>query len=302
MKTPVLVAGYYARMPGDRTVPAPALEAWTCPSCRRVADTPFCPSCGEQPRDPRDLTLRGLALQAATALTDVDGKVVRTFRCLLAQPGALTVAFLSGKRKAYVGPVALFLSANVIFFAMESLTSGLVLTTPLQSHLHAQPWSEPAQAIVAKHLASRHTTLVAYAPRFDAAIALHARSMILVMVASFIPFPALLFRRQRRPFAAHAVFSLHLYAWMLVLLSVATAIPPVWARLGGSAAAARTLDITLSLALLGACAIYLFTSIGPVYGGGRLRRAAAAAALTMAAAAIVLGYRFALLVFTLATT
>lgn len=278
------------------------IRAWTCPACGRKSASAFCPDCGERPRDPRDLTLRGLVLQAATALTDVDGKVLRTFRCLVTRPGSLTVAFLSGRRKAYVGPVALFLSANVIFFAMESLSSGLVLTTPLQSHLHAQPWSGPAQAIVAGHLAMRHTTLMAYAPRFDAAIALHARSMILVMVASFIPIPALVFRRARRPFAAHAVFSLHLYAWMLLLLSVATTVPPLWAWLGGSAAAARALDATLSLGLLAACAMYLYASIGPVYGGGRVRRVAGAAALTIAAAAIVLGYRFALLVITLATT
>jgi hypothetical protein len=172
----------------------------------------------------------------------------------------------------------------------------------LQSHLHAQPWSAPAQAIVAQHLAARHTSLTAYAPRFDAAIALHARSMILVMVAAFIPVPLLVFRRARRPFAAHAVFSLHLYAWLLLLLSVATTIPPVWTWLGGTAATARTLDVALSFGLLGACAIYLYMSIGPVYGGGQARRAAAAAALTIAAAAIVLGYRFALLVVTLATT
>jgi len=278
------------------------VRAWTCPVCGRETATAFCPDCGERPRDPHDLTLRGLALQAAAALTDVDGKVLRTFRCLVTRPGALTVAFLSGRRKTYIGPVALFLSANVIFFAMESLTSGLVFTTPLQSHLHAQPWSAPAQAIVARHLAAQHTTLIAYAPRFDAAIALHARSMILVMVATFVPVLLLVFRRAHQPFAAHAVFSLHLYAWLLLLLSVATTIPPLWTWLGGTAAAARTLDLALSFGLLGACATYLYLSIGPVYGGGQARRAAAAAALTIAAAAIVLGYRFALLVVTLATT
>jgi hypothetical protein len=287
---------------GSPTVPTTLAETWTCPACGRENAGAFCPDCGERPRNPRDLTLRGLVVQAATALTDVDGKVLRTFRCLVTRPGALTVAFLAGRRKAFVGPVALFLSANVIFFAMESLTSGLVLTTPLDSHLHGQPWSEPAQAMVARHLATQHTTLVSYAPRFDAALALHARAMILVMAASFIPIPALVFRRTRRPFAAHAVFSLHFYAWLLLLLSVATTIPPLWTWLGGSAAAARRLDVTLSLALLGACATYLYASIGPVYGGGRVRRVASAAALTIAAAAIVLGYRFALLVITLATT
>jgi hypothetical protein len=95
---------------------------------------------------------------------------------------------------------------------------------------------------------------------------------------------------------------LHLYAWLLLLLSAATTVPPLWTRLGGSAAAAGALDATLSLALLAALAVYLYASIGPVYGGSRVRRAVSAAALTLAAAAIVLGYRFALLVITPATT
>ena len=49
------------------------------------------------------------------------------------------------------------------------------------------------------------------------------------------------------------------------------------------------------------CGVYLYFAIGRVYGGTRTTRLVNAAGLTVAVAAIVLGYRFALLVITLYT-
>src|SRR5262245_48333202 len=154
-------------------VPPAVAESWTCPSCRRGIGTPYCSKCGEQRRDPRELTLAGLAGQAFEALTNVDGKLLRSFRSLVTRPGSLTVAFVEGQRKPFLGPVALFLVANVIFFAVESMSHGLVFSTPLQSHLQDQPWSPIAQPMVAARLALLHTTAASFAPRFDAAVALH---------------------------------------------------------------------------------------------------------------------------------
>ncbi len=246
--------------------------------------------------------MRGLLHQAFEAFTSIDGRLFRSFRRLLTDPGSLTVFFLEGRRKPYLGPVALFLVANVVFFAAEAVTRGLVFTTPLQSHLHTQPWSDYAQTLVARHLAARHTTLEAYAPRFDAAIALHARSLILLMVAAFTPLPALLFSRAGRPFAAHAVFSLHLYAFMLLLFSVANAIPAAGLLVGGERSASGLLDAVLSIGLLGAGGLYLFGAIREVYASRGWPRVLCTAALTIGMAAIVLGYRFALMLITLSST
>jgi Protein of unknown function (DUF3667) len=289
-------------MPGARTVRANAVEPWTCPSCRQPITTPYCPSCGERPRSPRDLTLRGLVDQAFEAFTNIDGRLLRSVRCLIVRPGALTAAFIEGRRTPYLGPVALFLVANAVFFAAESLTGGLVFTTPLQSHVQNQPWSGPAQSLVAAHLASHHTTLDAYAPRFDGAVALHARSLILLMALAFAPLPALVFRRRGHPAAVHAVFSLHLYAFMLLLFSIATAIPAAGMLFGHERSTSPLLDAVLSIGLLLACAGYLYVAIGAVYSSTRASRLLSAIVLTAGVAVIVLGYRFALLLLTLYTT
>ena len=276
-----------------------ATVAWTCPSCRAAVATPYCPECGERPLRARELTLRGLGEQAFEAFTSIDGRLLRSFRCLVSRPGVLTVAFLQGRRKPYIGPISLFLVANVLFFAVESLTGGAVFSTPLASHLHTQPWSPIVPDLVTHRLETLGTTLELYTPRFDAAVAVHARSLILLMALSFAVLPVIIFRRGRHPFAAHAVFALHLYAYMLLLFCVATTLPAVNLLHGGERSTSELLDHAISIGLMAGCGIYLYFAIGRVYGGRRRARLINAAGLTVGVAAIVLGYRFALLVITL---
>ena len=42
----------------------------------------------------------------------------RSYRTLLAAPGAITVAHVRGRRRAWLGPLQLFLIANALFFAI----------------------------------------------------------------------------------------------------------------------------------------------------------------------------------------
>jgi len=279
-----------------------AVAEWTCPSCRGAVSTPYCPVCGERPLRPQELTLHGLAGQAFEALTDVDGRLLRSVRTLVASPGLLTVAYAEGRRKPFIGPVSLFLSTNVLFFAVETLTKSTVFSAPLQAHLHAQPWTETAGPLVAARLQSLGTTLEMFAPRFDAAVATHARSLILLMAIAFAPVQALVFRRSGRPFAVHAAFSLHLYAFILLAFCAGTTVPAAGMLAGGARSTSEPLDQALTLLLLGITAVYLYRAIGAVYGARGRARVAQTAALTIATSAIVLGYRFALFLLTLYTS
>jgi hypothetical protein len=278
------------------------IDPWACPTCRQTVSTPFCPTCGERPLLARELTIRGLFDQVVQSFTSIDGRLVRSVRYLVGRPGFLTVAYLQGQRKPYVGPVSLFLMANALFFATESLTGGRVFTTPLDSHLHTQPWSGAAEWLVSHRLAAKQMTREAYAPVFNRAVALNARSLIVLMALSFAVALSLVFFRTTRPRIAHALFSLHFYAFLLLLFSVATAVPPVDLWLGGAGFASGRLDDTLSVGLLLTCAAYLYVATGRVYDARGSLRALRVAALTTAAAAIVLGYRFVLLLVTLYST
>src|SRR4029079_7966677 len=161
------------------------VATWTCPSCRGVVATAYCPDCGERALRRQELTLHGLASQAVEAVTDVDGRLLRSLRSLVSRPGLLTVAYAEGSRKPFIGPVSLFLTTNVLFFAVEAIAGGTVFAAPLQGHLHTQPSSGIAGPVVAARQQPANVPLDACAPRFDAAVATHARTLILLMTICF---------------------------------------------------------------------------------------------------------------------
>ncbi|MBI3368327.1 MAG: DUF3667 domain-containing protein [Burkholderiales bacterium] len=276
-------------------------SSWSCPSCRQAVDTAFCPGCGERPLAPIDFTLKGIALQLLKVIAGVDGRLLRTLRLMLWQPGALTEAYVEGRRRPLFGPFQLFFLTNVAFFAIQSLTHTKIFSSSLDSHLRHQDWSDTAQALVARHLASTHDTLARFAPLFDQAVVLNAKSLIVLMVLPFALLLPLVFWRRHKPFAVHMAFALHQYAFLLLLFCAALVMVGLNVLAGGAGLEAALMDNLWTGINLLACASYLFLAIGRVYGGGMALRALQALGLTLAVGAIVLGYRFAIFLITLYT-
>jgi Protein of unknown function (DUF3667) len=275
---------------------------WTCPTCNVLVMTPFCARCGEEPLAPRDLTLRGLGEKLLHAFTSIDARAARSAWCLLRHPGELSLAWTSGVRKPYVAPFQLFLIANVIFFALQGLTGETVFSSSLDSHLYHQDWSELARSLLDRRLEETQTRLEDYAPVFDRAVVLNAKSLIVLMTIPFALLLPVVFFRERRPFLAHVVFSLHLYTFLLLLFCIALLAAKVSVSLGFGGLEVPLVDNALSFANLAACALYLYVAIGPVYGAAGAMRALQAIVLALAVAAIVPGYRFVLFLITLSVT
>jgi hypothetical protein len=275
---------------------------WQCPTCGHPVESPYCPTCGERPLAPHELTLRAILAHAWVAITSLDDRVLRTVRTLMTSPGALTEYYLSGPRKPYIGPFALFLLANLVFGAAEPFANSHAFSATLSNHLARQPWSAYAQELVAQRLQASHSTIAAYAPIFDAAVELHARSLVILMVLPFALLPPLLFYRSRRPFLVNVVFSLHFYAFVLAIFTLGLAVPVLDLALGGGGLRSRMLDDALSLSLLILVAVYLYGAIGRVYGATGWTRILRATIMAVAAASIVLGYRYLLFVTTLYAT
>ena len=277
-------------------------EPWMCPTCRQRVTTSFCPRCGETYLQPRELTLRGLARKLFQAVTSIDGRVMRTFWRLLRRPGALTLAYMEGQRKPYIAPFQLFLLANVLFFAIQSLTGINVLGASLDSHLHEQDWSALAQSLVAQRLESTHATIDRYAPVFDTAVVVNAKSLIILMAVPFALLLPLVFLRKRLPFSAHAVFSLHVYTFLLLLFSAALLLAMVHVWMGGQGLKSARVDNVLTVINLLACAVYLYLATGAFYGARGVTRVVKVVALTLSVGAILLGYRFVVFLITLYST
>jgi hypothetical protein len=244
--------------------------------------------------------LRTLLADAVTEMTSVDGKVIRTFRRLLFAPGLLTSDFLMGKRKVYVAALPLFLLANVLFFATQSISPVKVFSSPLNSHLQQQDWKGVAQSLVQHKLDADNQTLVSYAPVFDRAVAVNAKSLVILMVVPLLALLPLLFWRARRPYVFHVVFALHLYAFNLVLLSALLLVSAGGAWISSEDAMNSSLvDHAMFAVYLIGTAIYAATAIRVAYAASGICQMSNALVLTAIAAITVVGYRFSLLLITL---
>jgi hypothetical protein len=283
---------------GDMTMTT-AAPAWTCPTCSVEVTTPHCPTCGEQPLRRKDLTLRGLVLQLVSEFSSVDSRLIRSLRTLVGRPGALTSAYVQGRRKSYVGPVALFFAVNAVFFVTQSVTNVNIFSTSLESHLHEQDWSPLAQSLVASRLASTQRSLEQLAPLFNQAVVLNAKSLIILMVLAFATLLPITFRRSDHPAVAHVAFSLHVYAFLLLLFCALSGVAAIDVLVGGSGLRSPRMDNALTAVNLTACATYVYLAIGEFYRARGPLRVVKALVLTLAVAAIALGYRFALFLMTL---
>ena len=240
--------------------------------------------------------------QAVEAFTSVDARIWRTLGALLRRPGLLTVRYREGSRKPYIGPFALFLLANVLFVGMELLPGSNIFSTPLDQHLHNQAWSSFAQELVMDRLSDKGTTLDAYAPVFDQAVAKNAQSLVILMVVPFALLLPILFRKSQMPFAVHLAYALHFHAFLLLLISAALVIPAIDLWLGGAGLASQALDNSIAVAALLISAVFLYVSTGRVYGAHGATKTIKAVLLTVATGSVFLAYRFILLLITLYTT
>ena len=109
----------------------------------------------------------------------------------------------------------------------------------------------------------------------------------------------MVFYGSRRPFVAHIVFSLHFYAFLLLLLCISLAAVAVEQMFGGRGLESESFDHVLSIVLLIVCATYLYLAAGTVYGAKGVARVLKALPLAVAVGGIFLAYRFALLLITL---
>jgi hypothetical protein len=275
-------------------------DTWTCPSCGGHASSAFCPACGEKRLKGHGLTLRHLIEESAEFLFHYDGRLLRTARALVTAPGLATHDFLRGRRRPYVSPIHIFFIANIVFLLMQALSGLALFAMPLARHFEQSLDGGFARRLVDHHLAGTGTSLSAYSLEFDHAQNLHAKSLILLMVPPFAIECALLFWDRRKGAAAHLVFALHFFAFLMLFLTVLFPVLAIVLRvlLMMHGPDLHRLDIAVT-ALEGiVLCVYLAKATAAVYQTGPLRSWISAGFLTASLLYLLYGYRFVLLIVT----
>ncbi len=264
----------------------------TCASCGAKVTGEYCSVCGERRLNPSDRTLGALTRTFFESVTDLDSRFFRTLRTLVLKPGALTHAFCTGKRKPFLGPVQLFLLANIIYFLLHPFATHAGYNTSLDIQINQQAYSTtlPIESWVEKTAADSDLSPDAFEAVYNNQSEVLARSLIFVMVPMLALTIGILTLGTRKLAADHLVFALHYYAYELLVLHCVFMM--VWPRLviGASQLASAWLTSPASTAFINKTAYFAIELIGPLliigpylylsirrfYGTGQLRTAATA--------------------------
>jgi hypothetical protein len=303
-----------------------------CVNCGAALAGRYCHVCGEKRLAPGDRSLWHYVGGLVEAMLNLEGKLWKTLRALIARPGLLTAEYWRGRRVAYMKPLPLFLVANLLYFLLASWT-GLTAVpfnfivrdqddlARVERKLHVAEADRAEFRRIAASYAYKPDTPTAtngvarvfgdYAQRYNATAPALSRSLILVMIAMVTPMLALveLPRRRRFPLVAHLVFATHLMtAFLLVFLATEW----FWrllgklARLfpGGGACFGSLMKDSLWTVMppIVVMAVYLYQGLRRFYEEGRVFAAAKAALLVVGMAAIFLAYQELLFYVTLLAT
>ncbi len=96
-------------------------QAHYCFSCEEPMRGAYCIACGQK----NDNMRRGvfsLIWELITSITAIEGRIWRTWRALLCQPGRVAREFANGRRSHWSSPIRVYLAMSILLFAFMGLT------------------------------------------------------------------------------------------------------------------------------------------------------------------------------------
>jgi Protein of unknown function (DUF3667) len=112
-------------------------QVGACRNCGAPVAARYCPECGQE-TSLHPLSVLDFAREIASHYVAAEGKLWHTLALLLFQPGRLTVEFLAGRRRRYIAPIRLYLTASFLFFAVAQL-NGQFVSASVVGHVTAAP-------------------------------------------------------------------------------------------------------------------------------------------------------------------
>lgn len=185
----------------------------TCLNCGVPLEGKFCHECGQKKVEPSERTFKYFVIQFFGSAFFLENNFVRNVWTLLSRPGRLTLDYIEGRRKRWMTPFSLFLLINLFYFWYTPFSD---LNQTLYEHMNIAVHKNIATHLVDRKLDREKITLEEYADTYNKKSSSYANSLIILQIPLFAILMAGLFYRNKYFFADHFIFSLHLFAFLLL--------------------------------------------------------------------------------------
>lgn len=210
----------------------------SCLNCGAPLSGRFCAACGQKVLPP-DPSLRDVTHEFFHELLHLDGRLFRTIRLLFTRPGFLTREMGQGRRARYIGPVRLYLTFSILFFAVLALTPATTMTredSRLGTVMSRGGWNYSGERLLQGRSADQISEILEHVDQ------VWQPRLLFLMVPVLALLCLAMTRRPRRKFPYHLYFALHtkaaLFAAVVLLRPARLLLPPAvvpWLALAGTA-------------------------------------------------------------------
>ena len=230
-------------------IEAPNPAALRCANCDAPLYDRFCGSCGEEAFDPHALTVRHFITHTLLHETlHLDGKIWRSLRALAFHPGFLAAEYCAGRRRLYVNPLRLLLTAIIVYALLTKGGFNFTLRIGIVN-LSVIPAAIPEGAdvertvkridrygILKNLLLAKEQSGELSSPEvrqnFHSRLEKFAEPLSFANVGLLAVALYAIFKRKRSLFLEHAVFSMHFLSFAL-LSAVVLLLPALWVLQSG---------------------------------------------------------------------
>jgi hypothetical protein len=173
----------------------------------------YCHACGQQKLEPNERTVKYLVAQFLGSAFFIENNFLRNLWLVLTKPGKIAKDYIDGKRKRHMPPFSLFLLINFFFFIYNPLTD---YKLPLQDQARQPVYGPLAEKMINQKLQAENITFDAYALEYwDWSVTL-AKTLIILNAPITAVFLMIWFWKRRMFFIDHFIYSLYLYAFVLL--------------------------------------------------------------------------------------
>jgi hypothetical protein len=190
-----------------------AVSGGRCGTCDAVLTGAFCHECGEARPHDGDLAVRHLLHDAVHDLTHLDGKIWRTIKALLLEPGRLTTEYWEGRRGLWIRPFRLYLVIYLLHLLLLPNVAGpLAFRFAAYRDANGKPHISVGTNAEKQAIDENLVSEVQHVYKW-------AQYASLTLFAGVV---FLLYRRRQRYFGAHMILAMHFYSFENILSAVMT--------------------------------------------------------------------------------